>query len=109
MSYDKELAEKVRNKLQGEEGFSERHMFGGVGFMLYGNMCCGVNQSNLIVRVGPDNYETSLSKDYVKEFDMTGRPMRGWVVVEPGGAAEAIDLKTWIGEGMSFARSLPPK
>lgn len=92
MGYDQELTSRVRTILKDEKGLSERQMFGGVGFMLYGNMCCGVNQSNLIVRVGSDAYEDSLSKDNVKVFDMTDRPMRGWVVVEPGGIVEGVTL-----------------
>ena len=109
MSYDQELSGRVRKIIHEEKGFSERQMFGGVGFMLHGNMCCGVNQTNLIVRVGLEAYDASLSENNVKVFDMTGRPMRGWVVVEPRGITDESNLQAWVGRGVSFARSLPPK
>ena len=109
MGYDELRAERVRKILTLERGISERQMFGGVGFMLDGNMCCGVNQADLIVRVGPDFYEASLSEPHVKLFDMIGRPMRGWVVVESGGITKQEQLETWVGKGVRFARTLPPK
>jgi hypothetical protein len=84
-------------------------MFGGIGYMLHGNMACGVNQDTLIVRVGPDRYEEALSRPHTKVFDMTGRPMRGWIVVTPEGIEEDDKLEQWIQQGVDFALSLPPK
>jgi TfoX/Sxy family transcriptional regulator of competence genes len=87
----------------------EKKMFGGIGYMLQGNMACGVNQDTLIVRVGPDLYEEALSRPHTRVFDMTGRPMKGWVVVAPEGIEEDDDLDQWIQQGVDFALSLPAK
>ena len=109
MAYDQHLADRVRATLGEREGLIAKEMFGGVGYMLNGNMSCGVNGSDLIVRVGPDQYEQALSQTHVREFDMTGRPMRGWVVVEPAGIQTEDDLRSWIERGVEFASTLPPK
>ncbi len=77
--------------------------------MLMGNMACGVNKEDLIVRVGPDRYEEALVKAYARPFDMTGRPMTGWVVVAPEGVQSDADLGDWVDQGVEFALSLPPK
>ena len=84
-------------------------MFGGVGFMLQGNMACGVNGADLIVRVGPERYESALAEPHTKLFDMTGRPMKGWVVVIPEGYEANGDLKAWVQRGVAYAMSLPAK
>ena len=84
-------------------------MFGGVGFLLGGNMACGVLNDDLIVRVGPDVYEESLATPHARVFDITGRVMKGWVMVAPPGYAEDTDLANWVERGITFARSLPPK
>lgn len=84
-------------------------MFGGIGFLMHGNMACGVHGTDLIVRVGPDRYKESLAADQTKEFDMTGRPMTGWIVVMPAGYAEDKSLRSWISHGVDYALSLPPK
>lgn len=107
--YDKNLASRVRDILQNQEGLSEREMFGGIGFMLHGNMSCGVIAEDLIVRVGPDAYDQALKEDNVSVFDMTGRLMRGWVVVHARGIVTEQDLESWVDRGTSFARSLPIK
>jgi hypothetical protein len=109
MPYDNELADRIRAALIGLPGYSDKKMFGGVGFMLHGNMACGVNGDNLIVRVGPDHYEAALAKPHTRVFDMTGRPMSGWIFVEPGGFETDGDLKVWIDQGVAYARTLPPK
>ena len=84
-------------------------MFGGVGYLLHGNMACGVHKESLIVRVGPDNYEDALREEYTTVFDMTGRPMRGWVMVSRDAFLSPADLEKWIKRGISFAMTLPPK
>ena len=84
-------------------------MFGGIGFLLNGNMACGVNKDDLIVRVGPEAYETALAEVHTKEFDMTGRPMKGLVVVRPEGYETDEALKSWVQRGVDFALTLPPK
>jgi TfoX/Sxy family transcriptional regulator of competence genes len=109
MAYDEGLAQRIRDSLQETPGLVEKKMFGGIGYMLQGNMACGVNQDTLIVRVGPDLYEEALSRPHTRVFDMTGRPMKGWVVVAPEGIEEDDDLDQWIQQGVDFALSLPAK
>jgi TfoX/Sxy family transcriptional regulator of competence genes len=109
MAYDEGLAQRIEEVLTGQPEFVAKKMFGGVSYMLRGNMACGVNQDNLIVRVGPDNYETALAQDHTAPFDMTGRPMKGWVVVLPEGYQEDRDLEGWVQQGVDFALSLPAK
>ena len=84
-------------------------MFGGVGFMIRGNMACGVHGDRLIVRVGKEEHDAAMAKPYTLPFDITGRAMRGWVMVSEEGLAEDVDLEAWIRQGIEFARSLPPK
>jgi hypothetical protein len=109
MAYDEGLAERVRAILEHMPGFAEKKMFGGIGFLLMGNMACGVNKDDLIVRVGPDRYEEALSQAHTRPFDMTGRPMRGWVVVTPDGLRSDAELGLWVDRGVELALSLPPK
>ena len=109
MAYDEGLAQRMREMLVDVPALEEKKMFGGVGFMVAGNMACGVNQEDLIVRVGPEAYDDALQEPHTEEFDMTGRPMRGWVVVRPQGYESDKDLRAWIQRGLEFARDLPPK
>ena len=109
MAYDVILAQRVRESLAGQPGLVEKVMFGGVGFLLHGNMACGVNKDQLIVRVGPDNYNEALAQPHTSVFDITGRPMRGWVMVSSDGYGSDVDLRAWIQRGVKFALSLPPK
>jgi len=92
-----------------QPGLVDKKMFGGVGFMVQGNMACGVHREMLIVRVGPGNYEKTLGWPRTKVFDMTGRPMRGWVMVESDGFASVDEFAAWVRQGVQFALSLPPK
>jgi TfoX/Sxy family transcriptional regulator of competence genes len=109
MAFDEGLSQRIREVMADLPGFEEKKMFGGVGFMLYGNMACGVNKDHLIVRVGPERYEDSLDEPFVKPFDLTGRPMKGWVYVTSDGVEEDADLNGWVQQGVDFAMSLPPK
>jgi len=109
MAYDEGLVHRIREILSDQPGLVEKKMFGGVGFMLHGNMACGVNKENLIVRVGPEKYESSLTRPNAKPFDITGRPMTGWVMVEPDGYESDEVLKDWVQQGVDFALTLPPK
>lgn len=84
-------------------------MFGGVGFLLNGNMCVGIWQSSLIVRVGPDAYADALAEPHVREFDITGRPMAGWVLVDADGVDDDESLRGWVGRGIDFVSTLPAK
>lgn len=109
MPYDPKTAARVRALLARREGLAEKTMFGGLGFLLNGNLCCGVWRESLILRVGPDAYEESLAHPFAREFDITGRPMRGWVMVESRGYEHDDDLKEWIEAAVRFAGSLPAK
>ena len=109
MAYDEAVAKRVRDGLGNTTGVVEKRMFGGVAFMVRGNMCCGVIGDRLMLRVGPDGYEAALSRPHAKPMDFTGRPMKGMVYVEPAGFAAARDLKSWIARAMAFALSLPAK
>ena len=109
MAYDEGLAQRVREELKELPGFVEKKMFGGIGYMLHGNMACGVNGEDLIVRVGPEEYENALVEPRTRPFDMTGRPMKGWVVVDAAGYAADEDLRAWVQQGIAYALSLPAK
>jgi hypothetical protein len=84
-------------------------MFGGIGFMLGGNMACGVHGDQMIVRLDPAETEDALSRAHTRRFDLTGRPMKGWILVEPAGLAKEADLGKWVDVGAKYAESLPPK
>lgn len=109
MAYDEALAERVREILVDEPGLSAKKMFGGYAFLLDGNMCAGVEKDRLIARVPVEDYTSLLAEPNVIEFPGSGRPMRGWVAVEPDGITEDDDLERWVRSGVAIARSLPPK
>lgn len=109
MPMNESIAAKVRAEVNNYPGVIEKKMFGGIGFILNGNMACGVNGSDLIVRVGSLQSQAALARPHTKVFDMTGRPMAGWVKIAPDGFASEQDLKDWIKQGMEYALSLPPK
>ena len=107
MAYDEQLAERVRAALPPGLA-SERKMFGGIAFMVQGNMCCGVLGNDLIARLGEQG-EQALREPHVRPFDFTGRPMRNIVFVAPEGVASDADLQRYVDEALEFALSLPPK
>jgi TfoX/Sxy family transcriptional regulator of competence genes len=109
MTNDDAVTVQIRELLRGYPDFVEKRMFGGIGFMLRGNMACGINKGNLIVRVGPDRYEAVLQRPHAKVFDMTGKAMKGWISIGPKGYRNEADLKDWVQMGVDFALSLPPK
>ena len=109
MAYDEKLAERVRRALSGREGISEKKMFGGIAYMLGGNMFCGIVKDQLMVRVGPERYEDALARPHARPMDFTGRAMRGMVYVEPEGLRSDADLGAWLRRGVDFAATLPPK
>ena len=109
MAYDEGLTQRIEDVLGDRPDLVAKKMFGGIGFLLRGNMACGVNKDHLVVRVGPDRYEAALAQPHVKEFDITGRSMKGWVIVEPPGYESDEDLQDWVQQGFDFALSLPPK
>jgi len=109
MAYDLTLAQRVRTQLAGEPGFAERHMFGGLCFLIHGNMCCGVVGGDLVVRVGKGNHEMVASLPHARPMDFTGRPLRGMIYVDAAGVEELAQLQHWVARGVAFAQSLPPK
>ena len=109
MSYDPALAERVRQQLYSHPGMTEKVMFGGIAFLLNGNMCCGVHGQDLIVRLAPELGDQVLSDPYVRPFDLSGRPMKGWLFIHPSGLTTEDDLTGWLNLAVAFTESLPPK
>jgi TfoX/Sxy family transcriptional regulator of competence genes len=108
MAYNLKLAERIRSELEGI-AFVEKKMFGGVGFLVDGNMACGVHKEDLIVRVDSTKHEKLLKRPSAKVFDITGKPMKGWLMVEPEGCKTKKQLSAWVKEGLEFALTLPAK
>jgi TfoX/Sxy family transcriptional regulator of competence genes len=105
MAFDEKLAAKLREIFNKTGQSTEKRMFGGIAFMLNGNMCCGVINDLLMARVGRDRYEASLALPHVRPMDFTGKPMTGYVYVEP----EDVDLKVWVDRCVDFVSTLPGK
>ena len=109
MPYSKSLAARVRQVLARRRDVSEKKMFGGVAFLLSGNMLVGVWQDSLIVRLGPEAGEQALDEPHVRPFDVTGRPMKGWVMVDPDGIDSDRQLADWVERALVFVVTLPLK
>ena len=109
MAYDEVLAARLRTLLQHEPGMTEKKMFGGLAFMVGGNMCCGIVANDLMLRIGADGHDDALSRPHVRPMDFSGRPMVGMVYVEPEGYASDQDLGGWVELALAFGRSLPKK
>jgi TfoX/Sxy family transcriptional regulator of competence genes len=109
MPYSQSLADRVRQALRDRRGITEKKMFGGLAFLLHGKMLVGVWQQSLVVRLGPEQAAEALKRDYVREFDVTGRPMKGWIMVEPDGLDSDKQLAEWIEAAMRFVGTLPRK
>src|SRR6266508_5920591 len=107
MAFDEVLAARIRDVLGGTEGLAEKRMFGGIAFLVNGNMCCGVHGDELIVRLAPERAEDALDQPHVRVFDLTGRPMKGWLLIGPGGVANEDDLSSWGAQAIAFAGSVP--
>ena len=107
MAFDESLAVRIRGALARKRGVEEKKLFGCACFVLGGNVFVGVWKDSLIVRVGPDEYQDALLEPHVREFDITGRPMRGWVRVGSGGVADDEGLKSWVERAVRFVRTLP--
>ena len=108
MAYDEQLADRVRTHLHHPD-LSEKKMFGGLCFLISGNMCCGIVKEEIMLRVGPDKYEGLLAKDHAREMDFTGRSLKGMLYIDVDGIAQDKDLKFWLNQALDFAASLPPK
>jgi TfoX/Sxy family transcriptional regulator of competence genes len=109
MAYDETLARRVDELLDDEPDLTEKKMFGGLAFMINGNMAVGIGGDSLIVRIGLDAFEAALAEPGVEEFGDSGRPMRGWVLVSPDRLADEPALASWVNRGRGIAKSLPPK
>ena len=115
MAYDEDLANRIREVLAGEQAVEgrtvdEKRMFGGLAFLVGGNMAVGVSgQGGLMVRVDPDTTETLLAKPHTRPFEMRGRALEGWLRVDAEGVRTKRQLAPWVERGVAYARSLPPK
>jgi TfoX/Sxy family transcriptional regulator of competence genes len=109
MSYDLEVAGRVRRLLSGRDEVNEKKMVGGLSFLLNGNMCCGVAGSDLMVRVAAGQREQALREPHVRPMAFGGRVLSGFICVEPAGFAADVDLASWVQRGLDVAGGLPPK
>jgi len=109
MAYSESLAQRIRHVFRKKKGLTEKKMFGGVGFLLRGNLCGGVWKDSLIVRLGPAEGEQALAEPHVREFDITGRPMKGWLLVDPEGLETDEQLAAWVERAVDFVGTLPGK
>ena len=107
MAYNEELALRVREAFGDRQDLTEKKMFGGLSFMLNGNMCCGIVSDDLMVRVGADNHQEALAQPHARPMDFTGRSMKGMVYVGVQGLQEDGALEQWLERGIAFAQSLP--
>jgi hypothetical protein len=109
VAYNEQLAARVRKALGKRSGLSEKKMFGGIAFLLRGNMCVGVHGNELIARLDPATTDAALAQADTRPFDMTGRPMKGWILVQPNGLASDGALGKWVAAATAYADSLPKK
>lgn len=108
MPFDEMLVRRIESVMPDSSGLEPKSMFGGIGYLVHGNMACGVYKEFLIVRVGLERYEQVLSNPQTRVFDITGKVMKGWVMVDSQTLSEQ-DLANWIEMGMEFASGLPKK
>jgi TfoX/Sxy family transcriptional regulator of competence genes len=108
MAFDEALAERIRQALARKHGVEGKKMFGGIGFLLNGNLLVGVWKDSLIVRLGPEEGDEALKEPHVSEFNITGRSMKGWVLVAPEGV-QNDKLKGWLQRAVKFVGKLPAK
>jgi TfoX/Sxy family transcriptional regulator of competence genes len=109
MAYSESMADRIRRAFGRRRGIEEKKMFGGLGFMLKGNLLVGVWQSSLLVRLGPDQTEMALKQAHVSQFVMKGRASKGWVLVAPEGVEHDDQLNDWIRRAEEFVATLPAK
>jgi TfoX/Sxy family transcriptional regulator of competence genes len=110
VAYDEVLAERVREVVGAEPGMTEKRMFGGLGFLLYGNLAVSASsQGGLLVRIDPNEAESLISNPHVRRFEMRGREMAGWLHVEAEALASDDELRRWVDKGVTYAQSLPAK
>ena len=109
MVFDEHLAERVRRTIGERQGVSEKKMFGGLAFLLHGNMSCGIHGSELIVRIDPKTTDSALRGPGIRVFDITGRPMKGWLLVNANALGDEAALERWVRRGLDYAATLPKK
>jgi TfoX/Sxy family transcriptional regulator of competence genes len=109
MAFDDILADRIRQNMDHRTGATEKTMFGGIGFLLHGNMCVGVWKDSMIARLGPEQAAEALKTPHVGEFDITGKPMKGWVLIGPKAVANQKQLDEWIELAVKFVKTLPVK
>lgn len=109
MAYDEQLAERARAILKGQRALVEKKMFGGLAYMSNGKMFAGILKNELMVRVGPEGNAAALKEPHTRPMDFTGRPMKGYIFVEPGGVKADAQLRTWLSKGLAFVAGVPPK
>lgn len=109
MAFNEALAGRIRQRLARRRNIEEKKMFGCICFFINGNALAGVWKDRLIARLGPDEAEEALREPHVRAFDITGRPMRNWVAVEPGGVEDDDQLKDWIERALKFVGKMPGK
>ena len=109
MAYDEQWAKRLSKLVAQRQDFHEQKMFGGIGFLLRGNMCFGIYKEFLILRLGETQATRALKKPHTKPFDITGRPMKGWVMVELEEISTEAALKQWITPAIDFVLTLPRK
>jgi TfoX/Sxy family transcriptional regulator of competence genes len=109
MAFDVVLSERIRTKMYRRSGFTEKKMFGGICYMLNGNICCGVIKDEMVVRLDPDQTDEVLAHSCARIFDYSGHPMKGWFFISPEGVRSDQDLARWTTRSIQYAKSLPPK
>jgi hypothetical protein len=109
MAYDEGLEARIDELMEEREGYEKKKMFGGICYLKSGNMAFGIWKDHLIVRCGPERHAEYLKQEHIREFDITGRPMSGWVMVAPDGIEEDSELANWMDIGDSYCASLPAK
>jgi hypothetical protein len=108
MAYDEALAKRMRKAIGNRKNVVEKSMFGGIAFMLNGNLCCGIHDNELVARINPADTKAALLEPGAHPFDITGRPMKGWISVRPSALAGAGVAK-WVRRSVAFAEKLPKK
>ncbi len=109
MAFDEDFADRIRALLADQPDVTERKMFGGLAFLIAGNMACGIVGEDLMVRLGEDGAEAALDKPHTRPMDFTGRPMKSMIYVSQAGVVDERALEIWVRRGVAFARTLPPK
>jgi TfoX/Sxy family transcriptional regulator of competence genes len=109
MAYGEGLAERIREVLSDYPEIKEKKMFGGLAFMLHGNMACGLIKEDFMVRVGATKYDETLRNPHARKMEFTGKPMKGFIMIDAEGYEDDKALASWVKQGVNYARSLPAK